>query len=262
MHHHMSDSRKHCQDLFSLGRSFPDDPATKVSTFDIVHSKFLYWPILSIKDFVPRLKDHLLGRLRNQPYDGDQESYSDQDRMSVHIVDNKIYSSHLLRVNYTTYDIRRDQDSVNPRTHSDIMVLSHEDDPQAHLYWYARVLGVFHLRVLHLNPSTMNHSVQYMEVLWVRWFGLVPGHRFGSKVARLPKVGFVPATDPLAFGFLDPSLVIRGVHLIPAFNCGRTVELLGSSPTAGRPPGETDDWAVFFVNMYVFLLFHIDGSTF
>ena len=103
--------------------------------------------------------------------------------MSVHIVDNKIYSSQLLRVNYTTYDVRRDQDLVNTHTHPDVMVLSCEDDPWAHPYWYAQVFGIFHLRVLHLNPSAMNCLVQHMEVLWVRWFGLVPGHQFGSKVA-------------------------------------------------------------------------------
>ena len=225
------------------------DPAMKVSTFDVISNKFLDWPVLSIKNFIPWLKDHLLGCLYDQPYDGDQEPYSDQDWMSVHIVDNQVYSSQLLRVNYTTYNIRRDQDSVNPHTHSDVMVSSHEDDPQAHPYWYAQVLGVFHLRVLHLNPSAMNRLVQHMEVLWVWWFGLVPGHWFGSKVAQLPKIGFVPDTDLLAFGFLDPSLVVHATHLIPAFNDGWTAELLATSPTAGRLPGETDDWVAFFVSM-------------
>ena len=180
--------------------------------------------------------------------------------MSVHIVDNRMYSLQLLRVNYTTYDVRRDQDLVNTRTHSDVMVLSHEDDPQAHPYWYAQVLGIFHLRVLHLNPSAMNRSVQHMEVLWIQWFGLVPGHQFGSEMARLPKIGFVPDTDPLAFGFLDPSLVIRATHLIPTFNDGRTAGLLATSPTVGRPPDETDDWAAFFVSMYVFQSVYVDGS--
>ena len=103
--------------------------------------------------------------------------------MSVHIVNNKIYSSQLLRVNYTTYDVRRDQDLVNTHTHPDVMFLSHEDDPWAHPYWYAQVFGIFHLRVLHLNPSVMNCLVQHMEALWVQWFGLVPGHQFGPKVA-------------------------------------------------------------------------------
>ena len=101
-----------------------------------------------------------------------------------------------------------------------------------------------------------------MEVLWVQWFGLVPRHRFRSKVARLPKIGFIPDTDPLAFGFLDLSLVICATHLIPAFNDGHTAELLATSPTAGRLPGETDDWAAFFISMYIFQSVYIDGSIF
>lgn len=213
-----------------------------------------------MQDFVIRLKDHFLGRLRNQAFDGDEESFSDIERNSVHIINNRIYSSKVLRVNYTTYDVRRDQDAINPRTHSDIMVLSHDEDPHGHPYWYARVLGIFHCQVLHLEPSATNRSVQHMEFLWVRWFGTVPGHRSGSAVARLPKIGFVPDTDPLAFGFLDPSLVIRGCHIIPSFKDGRTAELLTASVTAGRRPDETDDWAEFYVNMYEFDPFHLKRS--
>jgi hypothetical protein len=40
--------------------------------------------------------------------------------------------------------MRRAQDSVNPRTHPDIMVHAHEDeegDDDPHPYWYARVQG-------------------------------------------------------------------------------------------------------------------------
>lgn len=138
---------------------------------------------------------------------------------------------------------------MNPRTHADVMVLSQESGPNAHPYWYARILGVFHVRVVHLGPAATNRSVQHLEFLWVRWFGMVPGHRYGSKLARLPKIGFVPDDDALAFGFLDPSLIIRGCHLIPAFNEGRTSDLLTALLTAGRPAGETEDWVAFFVNM-------------
>lgn len=195
------------------------------------------------------MKDHLLARLLNHTFDGDETPFSDEERRAVHIVDNRIYSAKVLRVNYTTYDVRRDQDSMNPRTHADVMVLSRESGPNAHPYWYARILGVFHVRVVHLGPAATNRSVQHIEFLWVRWFGMAPGHRYGSKAARLPKVGFVPDSDPLAFGFLDPSLVIRGCHLIPAFNEGRTSDLLTAILTAGRPAGEADDWVAFFVNM-------------
>jgi hypothetical protein len=65
-----------------------------------------------------------------------------------------------------------------------------------------------------------------MEFLWVRWFGVEPGYHWGFKTARLPKIGFVPNTDDMAFGFLDPSLVIRGCHLVPSFADGCTTKLL------------------------------------
>jgi hypothetical protein len=171
--------------------------------------------------------------------------------MTVRIRDNRIYATKVLRVNFTTYDVRRDQDSMNPRTHCDVMVRSRETDAGAHPFWYARVLGVFHANVLHTGARATNRSVQNMEFLWVRWFGTEPGYRYGRRSARLPKIGFVPATDDLAFGFLDPSLVIRGCHLIPAFFDGRTSELLRSGPSAARPAGEIDDWAAYYVGMWV-----------
>ena len=89
-----------------------------------------------------------------------------------------------------------------------------------------------------------------MEFLWVRWLGIEPGHRSGSKVARLPKIGFVEDTDEDAFGFLDPDLVIRGCHAIPDFNSGRTSSLMSyDGPTVARSPSEKDDWTNFYVNM-------------
>lgn len=65
--------------------------------------------------------------------------------------------------------------------------------------------------------------------------------------------------DPLAFGFLDPSLVVHATHLIPTFNDGRTAKLLAASLTAGQLPGETDNWVSFFVSMCIFQLVYIDG---
>ena len=203
-----------------------------------------------MQNFIPKLQDHLLGRLLNKEFDGDEHQFTNAERNTVRIVDNRIYSAKVLRVNYTTYDVRRDQDSMNPSTeHRDIMVLSPEEGEDAHPYWYARVIGVFHARVLHTGPQAVNRSVQHMEFLWVRWFGIVPGHKYGFKVARLPKVGFVPDTDDQAFGFLDPSLVIRGCHLIPAFADGRTSELLTTQNTAARLPGEIDDYVAYYVSM-------------
>jgi hypothetical protein len=166
-----------------------------------------------------------------------------------------------LRVNYTTYDVRRDQDSMNPRMHCDVMVFSDEDNPESHPYWYARVLGVFHANVLHTSPQATNRSVQHIEFLWVRWFGVEPGYRSRLCQARLPVIGFLPESDPQAFGFLDPSFVIRGCHLLPTFKNGRTSESLTATVSAGRPIGEVDDWTHFYVNMYAFGFALFPGLT-
>ena len=99
-----------------------------------------------------------------------------------------------------------------------MMVVSQEagDGP----YWYARVLGIFHADILHVGPLALNLSVQHMEFLWVCWFGIEPGYRSGSHFGCLLKVGFVPDTDPCVFGSLDPSLILHGCHLVPAFAGG------------------------------------------
>ena len=190
----------------------------------------------------------MLGHLLKLDYDGDEQEYSDTDRRSILILDNWVYLAKVFCVNYTTYDIWWDQDSINPRTHSDIMMYSPETGRDAHPYWYACVLGIFHTQVLHVGAKSTNHTPQHIEFLWVQWFGQVPGHNFSMKAAQLPKVGFIPESDDLAFRFLDPSLVVHGCHLVLSFSEGQTKELLSSQLTAARLPGEVSDWLAYYVN--------------
>ena len=136
-----------------------------------------------------------------------------------------------------------------------VMMLSREDGPGAHPFWYAQVLCAFQIPIIHVSPNAHDRSQKIMQVLWVRWLGVEPGYRWGFKEARLPKVGFVPDTDDDAFGFLDPSLVMRGCHLIPAFSEGRTDTLLRRGESCVRKPGESDDWRTLYVNMYVYSLY-------
>jgi len=101
------------------------------------------------------------------------------------------------------------------------------------------------------------NELRRMEFLWVRWFGAEPGYTHGFQRARLPKIGFVPSSDEDAFGFLDPRQVIRACHLIPAFSCGQTNELLPVTKTDahclrfGQTQAESEDWTNFYVNMLV-----------
>jgi hypothetical protein len=165
----------------------------------------------------------------------------------VLFTNDRIFRHKVLRINYTTYDLRRAQDSLNPRTHADVMVMAHEGD---HPYWYARILGVFHVNVVYTGGDAPGfNSPQQMDFVWVRWFGRDPNdYQAGWKAKRLPRLGFIPADEPGAFGFLDPRNIIRGVHLIPGFQYGCTYTLL--PPSIARPLHENnEDWKFYYVNM-------------
>ena len=199
------------------------------------------------------MKDHLLGRLLDQEYEGDTYGeFTDEERNTICIAGERIYCCKTLRLNYTTYDVRRDRDTINPRTYPDIMVQSPETGSDAQPYWYARVIGIFHATVSSSHPDVKDRSPCQMDFLWVRWFRMEPGqYCHGFRHARLPKIGFVESTDKYAFTFLDPAQVIRGTHIIPAFFKGRTSALLPVRKSVARvlDPAETDDWTNFYVNM-------------
>ena len=204
--------------------------------------------------------------MTGRAYDGDEAEYTEAERDTIQIVDNTLYRHKTLRVNYTTYDLRRQQDSINPRTHPDIMLLSHEDaaSDDAHPYWYARVIGIFHVDVTHTGPLSKSSHKQRVNFLWIRWFGRDLPFKAGWQARRLHRIGFLNAKESGAFGFLDPALVVRGIHLIPAFAQGKTNELLSPARSVARMPfSETEDWQYHYVNMYVLLItLHNSHQTF
>ncbi|KIK31400.1 hypothetical protein CY34DRAFT_38511, partial [Suillus luteus UH-Slu-Lm8-n1] len=181
-------------DLFKFLRDHDNDPA--------------------VAAFIPKLKDHVLYRLRNLDISYCDHIFTDAERNSVIISDNRIFSVQTMQVHYTTYDLRREYDTINPRTYADVMVLSGETRPR-HPYWYARVLGIYHMDVW-LNTEGPIKRRQ-IEVLYVRWMAPLIDYQSGMSCARLPKVAFVEDSDCDAFGFLNPGQVIRSTHLIPAF---------------------------------------------
>ncbi|KAF7967234.1 hypothetical protein HWV62_35081 [Athelia sp. TMB] len=210
--------------------------------------------------FLPKLRAHILNRLTGADYSGDEVEYTDEELHSISFVGNKLYRHKVARVNFTTYDMRRDQDSFNPRAHADFMTLAHEEPAasgsgashpdKAPAYWYGRIIGIFHADVVHKGPLSTNHEPQHIEFMWVRWFGDDRTHRSGVKAKRLPRVGFVPdepGHEP--FGFLDPMEIIRAVHLMPAFAHGATQGLLGHS-IARQPKENDEDWQYFYVDIW------------
>lgn len=187
--------------------------------------------------------------------------FSSFDRCSIIIENDIIYRHKVLRVNYTTYDLRRAQDSLNPRipSHADVIVLSpenDEDNEDPHPYWYARTLGIYHANVRYVGPGSKSPEPQKMDFLFVRWFGRDPEPQPGWKAKRLIRLGFVPGNSGSAFGFLDPGQVIRAVHLIPAFKWGRvTSKYLPRSLIARGSKDPDSDWQLYYVGMYVIFVF-------
>jgi len=185
-------------------------------------------------------------------YNGDEYEFTDDELSTVTIVRDRLYNHKVVRINYTTYDVRREQDSLNPRTHSDIVLYSHEDDvntPTGHPYWYARIISIFHAEVVHTGSKSRSREPQRMEFLRVRWFGRDSSHQGGWTAKRLHRIGFLRASEDVgAFGFVDPQEVVRAIHLIPAFHFGQTKELLSKS--IARQEVEKDmDWCWYYVNM-------------
>ena len=77
------------------------------------------------------------------------EEFTDSDRNSIRFVGSKIYSVQTCNIYYTSYDLQRQCDTVNPRTHPDIMLRSPVNEEGAEPYWYACHVPYF----LGLSPS-------------------------------------------------------------------------------------------------------------
>ncbi|KAL1724716.1 hypothetical protein EV714DRAFT_222555, partial [Schizophyllum commune] len=198
---------------------------------------------LALKPFMRKLKEYLLGRVRQ--HSESDRAYSARERNEIIFERGRIYKHKVIRHNYTSYDVRRRQDLLNPRTHADFMVLS--DNDEEHPYWYGRVLGIFHADVL--DVAVVGSCSQRIEFAYVRWFAMDKSYRHGFRAKRLPRVHFLPAEDADAFGFIDPKDIIRAVHAIPAFAHGRTAMHLPGQ-TMARPHGESDDWKYHYISMF------------
>jgi len=109
------------------------------------------------------LHNHLLAWILGCDFNGSNDHlFTNKDRASIHFNHGRIYKHKTARINFTTYDMRWEQDSINPRTeHQDIMVLAHEDASceEYHPYWYARVVEIFHADVYHIGENQWQMSL-------------------------------------------------------------------------------------------------------
>lgn len=248
-HHQFGISQNFKLELSTWLRSTIQDPATQVGFNFLLFRYHLIVPCSS--GICAKASRPHPGQVASEMTAANGGEFPEADRGRVIIANDRIYRHKVFRVKYTTYDVRRGQDSINPRTNANVMVLApQEQDSETnsqHPFWYARVLGIFHTNVYDCQASAADDraKIHRLEFLWVRWYRVV----YTRSKNRLAKLEFKPATDDDTFGFLDPAAVVRGSHLIPAFHHGITTAdtLLGSSIT--REENKVNkDWRYYYVN--------------
>ena len=182
-------------------------------------------------------------------------NFDRKERDSVLFKNDNMYGHQLFKVNYTTYDVRRSQDVINPNTsHRDIMLLAStnsEFDEEAHpdhQFLYARVLGIYHVNVIYVGPGMLDYRPRRLDFLWVRRFMYVGDRSVTWEDHALDRVHFSPMADKDSFGFVDPSDVLRGSHILPAFDGGK---VHSDGVGLSRCSSDSQDWLGYAVNRSV-----------
>jgi hypothetical protein len=172
------------------------------------------------------------------------------DHCHVLFKSGRMYKHQLLRINYTTYDVRRSQDLINPDSRRrDIMLLSnHNDNDESHPFRYARVLGVYHVNVVYTGPGMLDYQARRLDFLWVRWFQYSTTQSVQWADQRLDHVHFPSITSEDAFGFVDPKDVLRACHVIAGFASGK---FHCDAISISQLTNDSQDWRSYRVNRYV-----------
>lgn len=171
---------------------------------------------------------------------------------TIQIVNDRLYQHGTMRLNYITYDLRCDYDIINPQKHANVMAVSPLFDPisntaeDGHPFAYARVLGIYHTDVVHIDAETFATSAHTVELVLVHWYQRDLTYNAGFRHRRLHRLRLTSVEDAEAFGFLDPDDIIRGCHLIPAFAHGRPDN--GLMPALEPEESNGPLWNYYYVN--------------
>ncbi|KAI0055695.1 hypothetical protein BV25DRAFT_1815207 [Artomyces pyxidatus] len=188
----------------------------------------------AVEDFSVKLQKHLHPRLlealkkeaddrpgiwRTALNDAEMAPPEAKDPSSlIYLKNERIYHHKRTYFHFTTYDVKRGSDLINPGTlRHNVMLL--DDGDTGHHYMYARVLGMYHANVLYTGPGSLDFETRRMDFLWVRWYEVVDPASSGWD--GLDFLSFPPIEGPDAFGFVDPNDVVRGCHIVPDFNTGK-----------------------------------------
>lgn len=187
----------------------------------------------------PRLQAILAGNTAANP-----DPRTDCDWQSLIFKQDRMYKHDIMRINYTTYDVRCGEDVIHTNTpRCDVMLLNPNASPSGHQFWYARVLGIYHVNAIFIGDNNTDYTPRRLEFLWVRWYE-VDDPIGGWSNCCLDCVRFLPVTQEDAFGFIDPADVLRSCHLISAFSRGKVhSDGIGISHCAQ----DASDWQAYYV---------------
>ena len=187
---------------------------------------------LTLQGFMESLLVHLRNRLFPDGNNTEQ----------IFIQNNTLYNHPILTISYTSYDLQREQDIIHlGYGREGIMVYTPTlggDEP----WLYAKILAIYHVIV----RTASDPEPKRLTVLWVRWMERSTSGLNGPNSQNYSRVSFVPwsGVPGNAFDFIDPSHIIRGCHLLPAFALGRTFDLLDPSIARDRE----GDWCAYYAN--------------
>ena len=154
-------------------------------------------------------------------------TFTETECMTITFIKNKIYQHKVMQVNYTTYDMIREQDSLNPWTHTNIMVLSQERS-QMHIHTgMPALLGyttpwfdtTAHLTQSQLNSSSFTGMASTL-ITQAALVGKCSGY------LKLDLFLIIQKLDLHHSGFWILCRSSGGAHLIPSFTEGQTGDLL------------------------------------
>jgi len=149
------------------------------------------------QNFFTKLRKHLLPRIQ-EALRREATLYSENPRFGMVALDiqnpqspdddtlefiflksDRVYQHKQSRFHFTTYDIWRGTDTINPSTsRCNVMLLADNADitdssSTEHRFLYARVLGVYHTNVVYTGPGMHDYQARRLDFLWVRWYEVV-----------------------------------------------------------------------------------------
>ncbi|KAG9077844.1 hypothetical protein FRC06_008672 [Ceratobasidium sp. 370] len=199
------------------------------------------------KFFIPQLKRHALLRLLGSR---DHPDYHDRELDNLYIHKDQMYSHKTLRLNYTAYDVVRQQDVLNPNTAMRFIVLPTErENPTDHPFLYAKILGIYHAKFVYKGAPPCR--MDFIHVRWLYYDYSQPGGLATCRLDRLTYKTCRTNQDVLdSFDFVDPADVIRASHLIPDFDSKVSSDLLNGLSVALDDTRDSD-WNYYYVNQFV-----------